>query len=96
MTDVGREEFRALAARLDSIDATGTRGVAVLAVQLQEVAKDVTRVEAQMAQHAVDHAEEARRHVSARRWLIGAVIAVIGAIDGPLITVLLAVLSRSH
>ena len=92
MTDiVSREEFAMLsrqvednARRLDNIDTTGTRGVAVLAVQITELAKDFSRHE---EKH--DRADAAR--LTARRWLWGAVIAGIAAIDGPIVTVLLAV-----
>lgn len=84
MTDfVSREEFERLAARLDSIDAVGTRGVAVLAVQMTELAKDFARHE------QVHERTEAARDRT-RRWWVGAVIAVVAAIDGPVVTVILA------
>lgn len=71
-----------LESRLDSIDAMGTRGLAVLAVQVQEIAKD-------MAKHEVKHDADTQSRASARRWIIGAAIAAIAAIDGPLVTVIL-------
>jgi len=84
MTDfVGREEFLRLVTRLDQIDAVGTRGVAVLAVQVQEIAKD-------FAKHEVKHDQEAAERQSGRRWLLAFAVALIAAIDGPVVTVLLA------
>lgn len=80
---VSREEFDRLAHRVDAIDASGTRGVAVLAVQMQELTKDLSRHE---EKH--DRAEAAR--AASRRWMIGAVIALVAAIDGPVVTVVLA------
>ena len=83
---VTRDEFLAMTRRIDQIDTTGTRGVAVLAVQLQELAKDYAR-------HEQMHERDEARRVSARRWLFLAAVAVIAAIDGPLVTVMLA---RGH
>lgn len=62
--------------------------LAVLAVQVQQIATDLAKHEAkhereQQAQTARD--ETARRErKSDRRWLIGLVVAVIAAIDSPL------------
>ena len=84
MTDfVTREEFLTMARRLDQIDATGTRGVAVLAVQLQELAKDFAR-------HEQVHEREEARRMSGRRWLFAMAVAVIAAVDGPVVTIVLA------
>lgn len=84
MTDfVTREEFLAMARRLDQIDATGTRGVAVLAVQIQELAKD-------FAKHEQVHDREEARRMSGRRWLFAMAVAVIAAVDGPVVTIVLA------
>jgi len=79
MTDeIGRHEFAQLVRRVDdnqqrlnTIDATGTRGVAVLAVQLQEIAKD-------FAKHEEKHEREERDRRSNRRWIIATAIAMIG------------------
>lgn len=80
---VDRVELDRLVRRIDAMDATGTRGLAVLAVQVQEIAKDLAR-------HEVMHQNEAAARAATRRWLVGAVIAVIAAVDGPVVTVLLA------
>lgn len=76
------ERMGRIESRLDSIDAMGTRGLAVLAVQVQEIAKD-------MAKHEVKHDADTAARATARRWIIGAAIAAIAAIDGPLVTVIL-------
>ena len=104
MTDpVSRYEFTELARqvaanalRLDAIDSHGTRGVAVVGVQLQELVKDVARVESEISAHRIEHQHETAGRVSARRWMIGAAIAAVAAIDGPLVTVLLAVHWGGH
>ena len=86
-TAVSREEFRALSQRVDMIDASGTRGVAVLAVQIQEIAKDFSR-------HEEKHDRQESARAASRRWLVMAAIALVGAIDLPIVTVILA--SHGH
>jgi hypothetical protein len=81
---VTREEFRQLMRRVDMIDTSGTRGVAVLAVQIQDLAKDFSR-------HEEKHDRQELARAASRRWLIGAVIALVAAVDGPIVAVLLAV-----
>jgi len=91
MTDeVSRYEFTELqqrvsenARRLDQMDAMGTRGVAVIAVQVQELAKD-------LAKHEEKHDRQEAGRAAARRWMIGAVIAAVAAVDGPMAAILLA------
>lgn len=84
---VTRDEFDRLQIRLDAIDAGGTRGGAVLAVQMQQISTELGR-------HEQQHEREARERAAGRRWLLMAVIAVIAAIDGPVVTVLLALHGR--
>ena len=69
--------------RLDQIDAGGTRGVAVLAVQVQELAKD-------MARHEEKHDRQETARAANRKWTIMAFIGAVAAIDGPIVTVVLA------
>jgi hypothetical protein len=57
-------------------------GVAVLAVQLTEVIKDVTALQAELASHRSEHQQEKRDRASGRRWLIGVTIALLGLIGG--------------
>lgn len=84
---VTREEFSRftdrVSARMDQMDATGTRGVAVLAVQMQELAKD-------MAAHEVKHDRELADRRSSHKWWVMAALAAIAAVDGPIVSVLLA------
>ena len=84
MTDltVGREEFRMLTGRVDAIDTGGTRGMGVLAVQVQELAKDFAR-------HEEKHEQERRERAANRKWLFTAAFLAIGAIDGPIVAILL-------
>jgi hypothetical protein len=90
MTDpVSREEFRMLAdrvyageRRMEGIDVNGTRGVVVLAVQVQELSKD-------LAAHEVKHDQERDQRAANRKWVWAAVIAVVAAVDGPVVSVLL-------
>lgn len=69
--------------RLESIDVNGTRGVMVLGVQMQELTKD-------MASHELKHDQELKARAAARRWLIALAVAFLAAVDGPIVTVLLA------
>ena len=69
--------------RLDAIDTNGTRGVVVLGVQLQELAKD-------LAAHEVKHDHEQDQRAAGRKWLIALAVAFLAAVDGPIVTVLLA------
>jgi hypothetical protein len=80
---VSREEFDRVLYRLDQMDAGGTRGVAVLAVQVQELAKD-------MARHEEKHDRQETARAANRKWAIMAMIAAVAAIDGPIVTVILA------
>ena len=83
-------QVAAQAQRLDAIDTAGTRGVAVVAVQLQEVAKDVAHLEKAIDAHRGEHVAAEAARVNGRRWMIGAAVGLVAAIDGPLVTVLLA------
>lgn len=75
--------------RVDNIDATA-RMNAVLAVQLQELSKDVSALERTLEGHRSEHAQAAAAAVSSRRWLVGVMVAAIAAVDGPVVTLLLA------
>ena len=57
-------------------------GVAVLAVQLAEVIKDVTAVQSELAAHRVEHQLEKRDRAAGRRWLIGVTITLLGSVAG--------------
>jgi len=64
--------------------------VAVLGVQLQEIAKDVAKLEKQMDDHRADHWRAESARVTGRRWLAAMIIAAVAAVDGPMVTILLA------
>lgn len=56
--------------RLDRMDETGTRGVDALRVELAGIRRD-------FLDHEGKHSEDAREAATARRWLIGVVVALI-------------------
>lgn len=91
---INRDEFRWLANRVDSIDHAGTRGEVGLAMQVKQVISDIGMLRADLNSHRQDHLTAERARVVGRRWIIGAVIALIAAIDGPLVTVLLGMAHR--
>lgn len=87
---VTRPEFEMLARRvednarrIEAIDQGGTRGVAVLQLQLTDLAKD-------LAAHEQQHNQLEARRVSGRRWAIALAVAAVAAIDGPMVTILLS------
>ncbi len=80
---VSRAELADLQRRVDKIDRGGTRGVGVLAVQIQELAKD-------LAAHEKQHEQERQARAAMRRWLVGAFIAAVAAVDGPVVAIVLA------
>lgn len=89
-----RNRMAELSRRIDRIDEHGTRGIAPLAVQLTEVVKDVAELKTEMRgwfrDHEDTHRAEERSRLSARRWTIGIIVAAVAAVDGPLVTILLA------
>lgn len=95
MTEVTRGEFDMLRTivsanqgRLDSIDATGTRGVGVLQTQITDLAKDVAGLSARMDRHDEDHKRDEAARRAARRWMIATAIAALTAVEGPLVYVI--------
>lgn len=87
---VTRPEFEMLARRvnenarrIEAIDTGGTRGVAVLQLQITDLAKD-------FAKHEEQHAQAETRRLSGRRWAIALAVAAVAAIDGPMVTILLS------
>jgi hypothetical protein len=80
--------------RLQALDQGASRGVIVLQVQIQDLTKEVTKLRADMDHrfdaHAQQHDRDEAKRVTSRRWLVGSIIAAIAAIDGPIVTVVLA------
>jgi len=64
--------------------------VAVLGVQIQEIAKDVAKLEKQMEDHRGEHQAAESARVNGRRWMAAMIVTAIAAIDGPMVTILLA------
>lgn len=56
----------------------------------QALTGQVRRLEQVVKDHASAHEREKTARLSSRRWLVGIAIAVIAAIDGPIVTVVLA------
>jgi hypothetical protein len=75
--------------RIDTMDSSGTRGVASMSVQITEVIKDVAALQQQVTKFESDHEEQHRREASARivsrRWAVATAIAFLAAIEGPLL-----------
>lgn len=65
-------------------------GLAVFAVQLRQVSREVRMARKELAAHRAEHQAAETARAGSRRWIIMAVIAAIAAIDAPLVTVLLA------
>jgi hypothetical protein len=64
-------------------------GVAVLAVQMTEVIKDVTDLRVELKEHRREHAEESARRVSAR-WKLALLFGgLFAGVEAPLIALLL-------
>lgn len=55
----------------------------------QSLTGQVQRLEQVVTDHARAHEREKSARLSSRRWLIGIAIAVIAAVDGPMVDVLL-------
>ena len=68
----------------------GTTAIAVLGVQIQEIAKDLAHLDAEMKEHRKEHQAVEQVRQAGRRWLFMAFVAVVAAIDGPIVAVLLA------
>jgi hypothetical protein len=82
MADVARLEDR-----IDRIDNTGSRGVSVLALQIQQLSQD-------FAKHEKLHETEQLNRIRNRRWIIGTIIGVVAAIDGPVLTLVLLIVQK--
>lgn len=81
-------------ARLEALDEHGSRGVAALQIRLDNMVAGMAELKADMAaefgEHRREHEKDEAKRTSSRRWLIGAIIAAVAAVDGPVVTIFLA------
>lgn len=71
---VTRQEFDGLANRVAWLDEHGTRGVGALQIQVNELSKDIAKVEAGQENHLRQHTAEAQERTTNRRWLVASVL----------------------
>jgi hypothetical protein len=104
--EVSRPEFEMLKAmvtanadRLNQIDDHGTRGVSAVQIQVTNLVKEITElkgdVNSRFDAHQKVHDQDERERTSARRWLIGTVIASVIAMV-TVITLLVDVVRHLH
>jgi hypothetical protein len=86
--DLLRQIVSANQARLEAMDANGTRGVAVVQSQLTDLIRDVTELRTEFR-------NEQRMRIASRRWALGIAMAGTGAIAA-LVTALVETLSHLH
>lgn len=89
------EQVKGNATRLDVIDATGTRGVGVLSVQVADVIKDVAELRGQLGEHEKQHDTDARARTAGRRWSLGFAVAAFASL-ATVIGLLLDIASAVH
>lgn len=74
-------EFEALTTRVDNIDEQGTRGtigaISLVQAQLGEQIKGLGELKGALAVHEQHHSQDRAARASARRWLVGIIIAVM-------------------
>jgi hypothetical protein len=94
--DLLKSMVEANRARLEGIDQSGTKGVAVVQTQLNEVVRDLVELKAEVDKrfdaHQRQHAQEAEARIAGRRWLIGTSLAALAII----VTLLLNITIRLH
>lgn len=81
-------------ARIEGLDEHGSRGVQALTIRMDSMVASLAELKADVSHqfdaHHREHERDEAKRVSSRRWLIGAIIAAVAAIDGPIVTVVLA------
>jgi hypothetical protein len=90
-----RDQVKETATRLDNIDATGTRGVVVLAAQVTDVIKDVAELRNELGKHEDKHVAEERARVTGRRWALGFAVAGFASMAA-VISLLLDIAATVH
>ncbi len=103
--DAEREHAK-LWARIESMDMTGTRGTAALAVRIDNLIGDLSElktsqaataaaVDVRLQQHQLQHQNDATRRQDGNRWRITAAIAA-AATAATIIGLLVDLLARIH
>lgn len=73
------DTYNQLARRVEAMDQSGTRGVAVIQVQVTGLTRQVTDLEGEVrawqAAHNAAHDVDNVRRIAARRWAVGTAIA---------------------
>jgi hypothetical protein len=88
------DQVKGNAARLDVIDSTGTRGVAVLSTQVADVIHDVAELRVEFAQHEQQHRVAEQARIAGRRWAFGYAVALatgLAAVIGLLVNIVYTV-----
>lgn len=84
---------------MENMDSQGTRGVGILATQVQGLIADAAAERAESKAwrdaHESQHAQHERDRVIGRRWLIGTCIALVGLLTAVL-TFSADILARLH
>jgi hypothetical protein len=83
-------------ARLEGMDQVGTKGVAVVQTQLNEVVRDLVELKAEVDKrfdaHQRQHMQEQKDRIAGRRWAIATCVAALAIV----VTLLLNITVRLH
>lgn len=79
-----------LAARVDQMDANGTRGVGSLQQMVVDLIARVTDLAGQIAKHEAKHETENQRHSDNRKWMVSAFLTM----GGLLVAIITLILTR--
>ncbi len=102
MDEITRGEFALLTqivnqtqVRVENLDSSGTKGVAVVTAQLVDVIKDLTELKIDVTkrfdEHDIVHKQEMRDRVSGHRWMIGISVAGLSSLAA-ILTVVVEIL----
>lgn len=79
------------AKRIEAMDAGGTRGIATVSLQVTQMAAEVAGLNKRIGDHEINHEQERRARVVARRWFIMAVIAALAVVETPILYIVTVV-----
>ena len=83
-------EYAEMKERLLTLETQGPRALGVLEARVTDLTEQVRLVRRAISDHDQAHVQAEQGRRADRRWLVGAIIAGIAAIDGPLVTILLS------